>query len=268
VPSAEFAPDVADEATIEVSDERLEPIAEASIEPVASGAPVPSAAEIDVPDFRRRTPGRATLATFVGIAAVIGVASFTWKRFAPAREQTIAVVAPAPERREPAPAPAAPSVEPVQPPAEPVTSATASSSAPTVDGGAETSPEKTANTVAVTVKIVPEEAVIFRAGQRLGTGVVEVSVDRNVKQRFTALLDGYTPSNFTVDGSRDSITIMLKRVPKRRVAPVGESVPTYGEPSEDSKPTTAPPATATPAPEATTPSAAERGVSSAESLPE
>jgi hypothetical protein len=107
------------------------------------------------------------------------------------------------------------------------------------------------------VKTVPEEAVIFRAGKRLGAGRVEVSVERNDKQRFTALHDGYLPSNFVVDGSRDSITIRLKRIPKPR--PEQASEHPYGSaPSTDataaSAPTTptpaattAPPATAAPA---------------------
>jgi hypothetical protein len=150
-----------------------------------------------------------------------------------------------------------------------VTNEAASSSAPTPEGVAGTSLEKTPNAVAVTVKTVPEGAVIFRAGQRLGTGVVEVSVERNVKQRFTALFDGYTPSNFTVDGSRDSITIVLKRAQKHRAAPARESdSPSDDASNEESKAAAAPTATAAPAPESTPPAAAEADASSAKSSPE
>ncbi len=56
--------------------------------------------------------------------------------------------------------------------------------------------EKAVTAVAVTVKTVSAGAVIFRAGQRLGTGLVEVSVERNAKLRLTAWHDGYAPSNF------------------------------------------------------------------------
>jgi hypothetical protein len=290
VVSAELASDVADEATIEVSagsaaeatvesvesvapEARADPATEerTSAEPVATSAiakapTVPAADdEVDLPNFRRRTPGRATLVAIVGGVAALVVAGVAWKRFASDGERAAAMVAaPAPERA-PEQAPPRPSPEPAPSPATPLTSEAANSPAPTVEATVATSPEKTANAVAVTIKTVPEEAVIFRAGQRLGTGVVAVNVERNVKQRFTALLDGYTPSNFTVDGSRDSITIMLKRAQKPRAAPARESdSPSADAPSEESK-AAAPAATTAPVPEST---AAEPDVPPAKSSPE
>jgi hypothetical protein len=127
---------------------------------------------------------------------------------------------------------------------------TAAPSTPTatVEAAVGQSAEKSATSVTVTVKTVPEEAVIFRAGKRLGAGLVEVSVERNDKQRFTALHDGYLPSNFVLDGSRDSITIRLKRIPKPRVEAAAEN-PYASAPSTDA---TAASATTTPEASATT----------------
>jgi hypothetical protein len=68
------------------------------------------------------------------------------------------------------------------------------------------------------VKTVPSGAAIFQAGKRVGTGLVELDVEPNMKHRLTALMDGHRPVNFTVDGSRGTVTVMLKPVP-RVVAP-------------------------------------------------
>jgi hypothetical protein len=59
---------------------------------------------------------------------------------------------------------------------------------------------------------------IFQAGKRVGTGLVELDVEPDMKHRLTALMDGHRPVNFTVDGSRGTVTVMLKPVP-RVVAP-------------------------------------------------
>jgi hypothetical protein len=106
---------------------------------------------------------------------------------------------------------------------------------------------------------------VFRARQRLGAGVVEVNVERHAKQRFTALLDGYVPANFTLDGSRDSVTIRLKRAPKPQAKPAAESAAAGNEPNATNganaatppaptavpEPTAAPEPVAAPAPEST-----------------
>ena len=282
-PTIEVTAEPAVEATVEPVENltpvpRADPVVEerTSAEPVATSAiakapaeraadeDTQSSSDVDFPDFRRRTPGRATLAVIVGSAAALAVAGVAWKRFAPGGERsTASVAAPVPERA-PELAPVRPNPVPVPSPATPVASEAPSSPAPAVDAVVATSPEKTASAVAVTIKTVPEEAVIFRAGQRLGAGVVQVSVERNVKQRFTALLDGYTPSNFTVDGSRDSITIMLKRAQRPRAAPVSDS-PNADAPSEAA---TAPAATAAPTPGSATPAAAEPDVPPAKSSAE
>jgi hypothetical protein len=80
-----------------------------------------------------------------------------------------------------------------------------------------------ATAVTVTVKVIPESSVIFRAGKRLGTGTIELGVERGAKERLTALHDGFLPSSFTLDGSRDAVTVRLRRVPPPEPAAPPES---------------------------------------------
>ncbi|HVR21195.1 MAG TPA: hypothetical protein VMS65_15890 [Polyangiaceae bacterium] len=252
--------------------------AEVSVAPVPSVAPeAPS--DVDFPDFQRRKRGRKTFAALVGSAAVLVAASAGWSQLANRRNApSAAVAARAPERRAPERAPEPPSPKPVPPPATPAANEAVNTPAPPPAGAVGSSPEKAVTTVAVTIKTVPEEAVIFRAGQRIGAGLVEVNVERNTKQRFTALHDGYTPSNFTLDGSRDSITIRLKRAPKPQPAPAPDSDSPYGDPNVNSAPasatpvapatTAASPTPAAPAPESTTPATPSPDVSSPASAPE
>jgi hypothetical protein len=190
----------------------------------------PSEVEPEVLGTRRRSLARfvATL----GIAASMVLASLAWLKdggktvssqiadlfakqspppAAPAAEPTPseAVAESGTESESPlppgavitaiAPGPAVPPI-PVAPPPAPENSAAAS-----VPKGASR---------LVTVKTVPAGAVIFQAGKRLGTGVVELEMAPKTKRRLTALLDGHRPVNFTVDGSRDAVTVMLKPMPR------------------------------------------------------
>jgi len=210
--------------------------------------PLPS--EDDLPSFRPRKRGRVVFAALVGGAAAVVLASVALTRFASHADPPAARVPAQVQERAPEPPPAIPSPAPVPSPVAPVTNDAPNPSAPVVEAAVAGALEKTPAAVTVTVKAVPEAAVIFRAGKRLGAGVVEVSVERNVKQRLTALLDGYTPANVVLDGSRDSVTIVLKRW-KPRAAPVPQSDSPYGDaPSADPAAATAPAAT-TPAPAAT-----------------
>lgn len=61
------------------------------------------------------------------------------------------------------------------------------------------------------------------AGKRLGSGAIELSVERGAKERLTALHDGFLPSTFTLDGSRDAVTVRLKRVPTPELSATSES---------------------------------------------
>jgi hypothetical protein len=113
----------------------------------------------------------------------------------------------------------APAVSVATPPA-PSTSLTAARSqrevepAPVMGNDAGASDDESPGLVNVTIKTVPPGAVIFRAGKRVGTSGVEVTLERDEKLRLTALLNGYAPANITLDGSRTTVTIMLRRAPK------------------------------------------------------
>lgn len=98
--------------------------------------------------------------------------------------------------------------EPVQP--TPVPAATATE--PKTEEPA-SEPAKTSGApglTEVTVKSFPAGAMFFENGKRLGSDSVNVSVQGRSKRHLTALLKGYRPMNFVVDGSRSEITLMLK----------------------------------------------------------
>jgi hypothetical protein len=265
-----------DERAEEVRDDELMDASAGGEDTSVSIAPVPSASELDIPDFRRRQPGRTTFAALLSAAALV-VAGVAWSQRAGSRDHvTASVAAPVSEPRVPERAPEPRPSEPATLPASPTVQPPVSAAAPALDA-VEPSPEKAAAAVAVTVKTVPAGAVIFRAGQRLGTGVVEVSVERNGKQRLTALLDGYIPSNFALDGSRDTVTVVLKRASRPRSAPVQPSDSPFIESNQDSTTaTTATTATATtpdvpaaaPAPDSTAPAVPTPDVPSNEPSPE
>jgi len=63
--------------------------------------------------------------------------------------------------------------------------------------------------VSVTVKSLPEGAIFFEAGQRLGTGQVRLNLAQKTRRHLTALLNGYQPLNFKVDGTSDTVTVRL-----------------------------------------------------------
>ncbi|HEX6274963.1 MAG TPA: hypothetical protein VFZ53_18100 [Polyangiaceae bacterium] len=225
--------------------------------PPSSGPTVPS--DADWREFRGRQRGKKALVAVVASAAALVVAGVAWTQFASPRASA-AAVARAPERRVPD---RPPEPRPTQPALPAVTSEAVATPAPAPEAATGASPEKAATTVLVTIKTVPMGSVIFRAGERLGTGGLEVSVERDVKQRFTALHDGYVPSNFTLDGSRDSVTIRLKRAPKREAPKPDTDVSPGDESSLDSSAGTAVPPTATPEPTAVSPATAAPAPASA-----
>lgn len=239
----------------------------------------PSEVEPPVIGTRRRSVARLVAA--LGIAAAIVLASVAWLKddgrtvrsqlqrvLAPAAQpqpQPAALPAsPEPPRAEAKPsdaqlapgavitavepAPSAPEAALAPPPPAPTTAA---EGAPTLSGAVAATLAKAGSTH-VTVKTVPAGAAIFQAGKRLGTGLVELDVEPKMKHRLTALMDGHRPVNFTVDGSRDTVTIMLKPVP-RVVAPKPEPTTTTDGSAETTaqKPAEAP----APEPAATTESA-------------
>jgi len=85
------------------------------------------------------------------------------------------------------------------------------------------------NAVTVTVKVIPENAVIFRAGKKLSSSAMELSVEHGKKERLIAFHDGYLPSQFTLDGSRDTVTVRLQRAPSPQAsAPAATPAPGSG----------------------------------------
>lgn len=63
----------------------------------------------------------------------------------------------------------------------------------------------------MTVHVSPPNAVIFKRGQRFGTGAVTIKVVRGIKTTLVARLDGYLPRTFVVDGTYSSVNIALSR---------------------------------------------------------
>jgi hypothetical protein len=104
--------------------------------------------------------------------------------------------------RGPAPAVLPPAAgSPVTPP--PV----APASIPTVNAASLAAAEP--SPVSVRVKSIPEGAIFFEGGKRLGTSLIDISVEPRAKRYFTALLNGYEPLNFKVDGTRTQLSVRL-----------------------------------------------------------
>ncbi len=252
-PTLEFRTEFLDEADISATEGTLEePAPDVGSERVRDDesfdnrpratSPAPSApprtSELDIiPDFRRRQLGPATVIAAIGAAIALVAVSVGSHRFPPRVEPTSdtgtqhvakePVLRPAPEPRSAAAAAAA--ITPVN---LAVNARDSLQQAP-VATSLENNSNAVAVTITVTVTVIPAGAVVFRAGQKLGTGTVQVSVDHHAKQRLTALHDGYAPYNFPLDGSRDSVTVRLKRAPRLEApAPVSDS-PVAG-PSEGS----------------------------------
>jgi hypothetical protein len=217
------------------------------------------------PPFRRRSSKGVVV---VVMAAVVAAGFVAWQRLGANRglARTAQNAVPAKVVAPPAPRPAVAELTPppVAAPAASVPEAAPSSPAPSLAAAVASSSDKPATSVVVTVKTVPPGAAIFEAGKRIGTGDVEVSVVPSVKKRLTALLDGYEPVNFSVDGTRDSVTLLMRR-PQRRAetsestespAPAEKSaaespksdVPAAAKPSADT-PVADAPAADSPAPE-------------------
>lgn len=159
-------------------------------------------------DFRRHQVSPAVIISAMAAAVALLVASVVSSQFprvaAPSPEVVVTqtpkapLAQPLPEPQSPTPAPSA------------TVTTSAGPSASSHENPVETARP---NAVTVTVKVIPENAVIFRAGKKLGTGATEVSVAHDTKERLTAFHDGYIPSNFTLDGSRATVTVRLQRVP-------------------------------------------------------
>jgi hypothetical protein len=209
-------------------------------------------AEVDPPIvIQRRRSGSKVIAPAVITAALI-VTSVSWIRLSADAGHTSAPQAEAPSKHPAAAAPAANQApkqpEPAAPvPAEPASATTSpatttpSAQSPELAGAFAAALNKTPTSSLVSVRTVPP-AIIFESGKRVGSGTIEVNVEPTIKKRFTALLDGHAPQNFTIDGSRPAVTIMMKPVGKSTASfppvggkPTGES----GAPKSGQAPPTA-----------------------------
>jgi hypothetical protein len=208
--------------------------------------------EVEPPAPSTRRKGVARFVAALGIAAVMALASLAWLKDGgqTVMSQFRRIAAPAtPREPEPAARPAPPDVPTAEarlpdmplPPGAVITAVgptpaspevalappppieTAESASGPLPAVVDATPAKREST-SVTIKTVPTGAAIFQAGKRLGRVPVELDVKPKTKHRLTALLDGHRPLNFTVDGTRDSVTIMLKPVSKSEAsAPSDES---------------------------------------------
>ena len=77
----------------------------------------------------------------------------------------------------------------------------------------------------VSVRSVPEGAAFFEAGQRLGTGEVRIHLAPQSKRHLTALLNGYQPLNFKVDGTSPTVTVRLTPATSAPVAAAAPATP-------------------------------------------
>jgi hypothetical protein len=203
--------------------------------------------------FRTPPPWRALLG-----AAIVALAGVIWlvARSATSEPDAVAALQPGPATVTPSRAPAA-SVLPraaVRPPpkaeavATPVTSGDRSGLAESVKAAL----SGTDPSVPVTVHVSPSDAVVFKAGQRLGAGEVTVNVTPGKKTTLVAQLRGYLPRTIAVDASNKTVNIVLSRPPSAsarepigaskntntstRDVPSGSTSASDSEPSEPSPP--------------------------------
>ncbi len=66
------------------------------------------------------------------------------------------------------------------------------------------------NSIQVTVHVTPAGAIVFDHGKRVGNDTVQVNVEPGSTKNLVALLDGYLPRKFTLDGSVNQVNIALK----------------------------------------------------------
>ena len=168
---------------------------------------LPGPSKFEIPDFRRYEVGPTPIVAAIGAVVALIVASVASPQFPTVVEHS-SEVAVTQLPRAPLAQPL-PKLQSPEPPRAVTTPATPSASALQIP--AETAHDEP---IVVTVKVIPENSVIFRGSEKLGFGAVEVSVEHDAKQRLTALHDGYVPYSFTLDGSRDTVTVRLHAVPK------------------------------------------------------
>jgi hypothetical protein len=157
--------------------------------------------------------GRAVLP--VAAVFVLAAGALLWVRREPKLEtlssKVIATVAePRAAVGSPAAEPAdAPLIPDAPPPPAPASAGTARPDTPAEAGSIEPLVLYAPETSNVTVTSTPSGAVFFESGTRLGSGQITVRSGSKSKRYLTALLSGYAPLNFRVDGTKPVVTVKL-----------------------------------------------------------
>jgi len=198
-----------------------------------------------------------SLAVAAAAALVLGLGAAWMKgRRAPAPLAAKAVpAAPAARPAEPAPA-AAPervaesAAAPAAPEPVPLPAAPAAPPQPELASQFAAALSKTSTSIAVTVQITPSGATIFEENRRLGRSAITTNIEPGKKKTLLALLDGYLPERFTIDGSVAHIAIELKPAAGDAKASAGArpaaAAPNNAEPGAQPKPSPKPAAPAEP----------------------
>jgi hypothetical protein len=167
----------------------------------------PSQVELPPPLSNRapRLPPRSTLLA----AAIVALAGVIWLVLSStsSKPDAIAAVPTAVQIVRPTRAAAARLPSTAKAAATPATSA----HAPGLVESAQSALVGTEDTVLVAVHVSPPNAVIFKGGQRFGTGEVTVKVVRGTRTTLFARLHGYLPRTIVVDGTKSSVNIALTR---------------------------------------------------------
>jgi hypothetical protein len=176
----------------------------------------PSQVELPPPLSTRapRLPPRRILLA----AAIVALAGVIWLVASSTRSKpdTIARAPTAVQIVRPARAAATQLAAAIKPPSTAATPAT-SSPAPGLIESAQSALLGTEDTVLVAVHVSPPNAVVFKGGQRFGTGEVTVKVVRGTRTTLFARLDGYLPRTIVVDGTKTSVNIALSRPQSARM---------------------------------------------------
>ena len=69
------------------------------------------------------------------------------------------------------------------------------------------------DSVAVKVKVEPTTAIVFRGGERLGTGEVTVNVNKGETVKLVVLHRGYNYRRVKLDGSKTEVHVRLLEIP-------------------------------------------------------
>jgi hypothetical protein len=198
-------------------------------------------AELSAAAFRAQKPWRALAAA--AIVVLVGVIWLVASSIS-SESDTVAALPPASPKQAPSRAPAALSRQAVKQSSTTTATVTPATN-PNPSGFADSFKSAlsgTADATPVTVHVSPPNAVVFKYGQRIGTGEVTVNVARGTKTTLVVQLDGYLPRTVVVDGTNASVNIVLSQMTPQQKSVAASSSPKSksnnsavaraGEPSE------------------------------------